>query len=74
MGFTTLEAPTAALAADVDAMTAVVMTFPIVLIRWCRAITVPPSGILALQPSSDKIKCGHYLNCILEQLHFIWQL
>lgn len=50
MGFTTLEAVAAALAADEDAMTAVVVRFPVALIRWCRTpVTVPPGGTLALQ-------------------------
>lgn len=50
MGFTTLEAVAAALAADEDAMTAVVVRFPVALIRWCRTpVTVPPGGTLALE-------------------------
>lgn len=44
IGLTTLAAPAAARAAAVDAMTAVVMSFPVVLIRWCHVTVVPPSG------------------------------
>lgn len=44
IGLTTLAAPAAARVAAVDAMTAVVITFPVVLIRWCHVTVVPPSG------------------------------
>lgn len=46
MGFTTLEAVAAALAADEDAMTAVVGTFPVALLRCVShaPVTVPPGG------------------------------